>query len=110
MNTKNLVKNNLVQGKMIVKYSENLSVSLIVLDENFGDVEKEITVNSVLLKVVETDSYGNKETTINQVVIGFGSSKTGVGVMSDDPTLFGKLLTIENFESCKLVFEGSLDS
>lgn len=109
MTEKKLLLNHLIQGRMLVNYSETVSAELISLDENIESSGKAFDIDGFLLRVENKHGEGDPVIETNRVIIGFGSSKTGVGIMSDNFYLFGKKLTLENFEECKLVFDSSLE-
>lgn len=96
-----LSKNSFVDGRYSTNFGVNKKATFIVVQESFYGNNGLGIIDRVNIFVETFDTEGNKiDGSFSTSVIGIGDNIAGI--MTDDTTLVGKLMTWDNMELCKV--------
>ena len=92
-------KSQFVDGRFSLTYTTNKKATFIVVDESFYGNNTLVTINRINIFVETFDNEGNKLSgSFSTSVIGLGDGVSGI--LTEDTTLLGKILSYDNIESC----------
>ena len=83
------------------QYSGNKTVKLVKVVEGFVERFRPISINGIIMQIEEYNTL-TKETAVIPCPTIIGMANEYVAVMTDDFTILGKELTIDNIEQCYL--------
>lgn len=93
-----------IDGRYTTEISDNRTVTFVVVDEVFlasSSTGAKVDEQRVNVHVDKYDDSGNKiDGSYGTSIIGIGNQV--IGILSDETSLLGKLLTYDNIESCTI--------
>jgi hypothetical protein len=100
-----LSKSNFVDGRFSQNFADNKRVTFIVVQESFHGNNRLGVVDRVNIFIELFDPEGKKiEGNFSSSVIGIGDALAGI--LTEEPTLLGKMLTWDNMEQCVIRLYG----
>lgn len=94
-------KSQFVDGRFSLAFGINKRATFIVVDESFLGNNNLGVINRINIFVESFDTEGEKLSgSFSTSVIGLGDGVAGV--LSEDTTLLGKILSYDNIESCTI--------
>lgn len=96
-----LKQSNFVDGRFSLDFGTNKKATFIVVQESFYGNNNLGTVDRVNVFIETFDPAGEKvDGSFSTSVIGIGDALAGV--VTEDTTLLGKLMTWDNMEQCRV--------
>jgi len=94
-----LKKTNFVDGRFSQNFGENKRATFVVVNESFFGNNKLGVIDRVNIFIESFDLEGEKiDGSFSTSVIGIGDSISGI--LTEDETLLGKMMTWDNMEQC----------